>query len=277
MGFSKCYHETTTIHAMGKPYSLDITVIKELSEAQKKFRNDVKSEVKAFFIKHWEDFGDEFFDISLFGSKWLVLVRNQEQLIGVATIHKKILEGKAFYNFKTDAIDPKYQVMGLLERMNQILFRFAYIDNLWSQKSLWFNAIFTTPNLRIIGFFVKHTHAVYPNPYLYDREKQSLPLPNEKTWKYVQAYNKVDYPPDLPLSKEACVVEDRLSRWPYNCYEKNGFPYYKDEIVNDFGDHYLAFKEGKQRMFVVCAFVSPWDVVRYFFTFMKKCFRRIFY
>ena len=256
-------------------YSFDISVIKELNQAKEEFKANIKKEVKDFFINNWEDFGNAFFDHSLFDSRWVILVRCQEELIGVATVHRKVLEGKVFYDFKTNAINPKYQLIGLLERMNKILFRFAYIDNLWHQRTLWFNVIFATPNLRVLGFFVKHTTTVYPNPYKYDRKKQSLELPDARTWKYVQAYNKIHYPPDLPLSKEACVVEEKFSRWPYVCYEKNGFPYYKEKVINDFGDHYLGFKEGKKRMFIVCAFITPWDVIRYFFSFLKSCFTTI--
>lgn len=245
-------------------YYFDIEVIRDLAEAPNATRSSVKEEVRGFFTDNWKDFGDAFLDHSLLDSKWILLVRKDDRLIGVATVHKIRLEGKVFYNFKTDGVAPQYQSLGLLGRMSQLLFAYAYRDNLVHQRSFEIEMIFSTPNLRILGFFSKNSTHIYPNPYLYDTEKQSIELPDERTWKYIQAYNKVDFPPNLPLSKEACVVEDNISEWPYICYETSGIPYYKEQIVNDFGDHYLQYKAGKRRLFLVYAHITLVDVIRYF-------------
>ncbi len=242
----------------------DTEIISDLTEAHDTRKTLVKNEVRNFFISNWKDFGDEFLDHSLLDSKWILLVRKNGSLIGIATVHKIKLEGKTFYNFKTDGVAPQYQSIGLLGRMSQLLFSYAYIDNLITQRSFNIEMIFTTPNLRILGFFSKNSTHIYPNPYLYDRDNKSIELPDETTWKYAQAYNKVDFPPNLPLSKEACVVDDNESQWPYICYEKSGIPYYKEQIVNEFGDHYLQYKEGKKRMFIVYAHITLIDVIRYF-------------
>ncbi len=242
----------------------DIEIINDLTEAQDTTKALVKDEVREFFISNWKDFGDEFLDHSLLDSKWILLVRKEKCLVGIATVHKIRLEGKTFYNFKTDGVAPQYQSIGLLGRMSQILFAYAYRDNLMHQRSFDIDMIFTTPNLRILGFFSKNSTHIYPNPYCYDQDKKSIELPDDTTWKYVQAYNKIDFPPNLPLSKEACVVEDNESEWPYICYEKSGIPYYKEQIVNTFGDHYLRYKEGKRRMFIVYAHITAVDVIRYF-------------
>ncbi len=224
----------------------------------------VKEEVRSFFAGNWKDFGDDFLDHSLLDSRWILLVRKKDRLIGIATVHKIRLEGKVFYNFKTDGVAPPYQSIGLLGRMSQILFAYAYRDNVTSQRSFNIDMIFSTPNLRILGFFSKNSTHIYPNPYRYDVKNKSIEPPDETTWKYVQAYNKIDFPPNLPLSKEACVVKNDESEWPYICYEKSGIPYYKEKIVNEFGDHYLQYKEGKKRMFIVCAHITIIDVIRYF-------------
>ncbi len=235
-----------------------------MAGAQNTMRTLIKKEVKEFFVNNWKDLGDEFLEHSLLDSKWILLVRKKNSLIGIATVHKIKLEDRIFYNFKTDGVTPEYQSIGLLGRMSQILFAYAYRDNLICQRSLSIDMIFTTPNLRIIGLFSKNSTHIYPNPYLYDQEKKSIEFPDETTWRYVKAYNKIDFPPNLPLSKEACVVEDKESEWPYICYEKSGIPYYKEEIVNEFGDHYLQYKKGKKRMFIVYAHITIIDVIRYF-------------
>ncbi|MFC2073900.1 hypothetical protein ACFLR3_01470 [Campylobacterota bacterium] len=248
-----------------KHHYFDIEIISDLAGAQNTFKALVKKEIRDFFVNNWKDFGDEFLDHSLLDSKWILLVRKKDRLIAIATVHKIRLEGKTFYNFKTDGVAPQYQSIGLLGRMSQILFSYAYIDNLITQRSFDIEIIFTTPNLRILGLFSKNSTHIYPNPYKFDQDKKSIELPDETTWKYVQAYNKVDFPPNLPLSKEACVIEDNTSEWPYICYEKSGgIPYYKEQIVNEFGDHYLRYKEGKKRMFIVYAHITFVDVIRYF-------------
>ncbi len=247
-----------------KDYYFDIEVITDLAKAQGQSVRAIKEEVRSFFSSNWKDFGDEFIDHSLLDSKWLLLVRRKGCLIAIATVHKISLLGKTFYNFKTDGVAPQYHSLGLLGRMSQILFAYAYRDNLMSQRSFDIDIIFSTPNLRILGFFSKNSTHIYPNPYLYDEEKNSIELPDERTWRYIQAYNKVDFPPNLPLSKEACVVEDNTSEWPYICYETSGIPYYKEDIVNKFGDHYLQYKAGKHRLFLVYAHITLIDVIRYF-------------
>ncbi len=261
---SRSRKRTFHLYKENQHHYFDIEVISDLAEAQSSRKTLVKNEVRDFFISNWKDFGDEFLDHSLLDSKWILLVRKMDRLIGIATVHKIRLEGKTFYNFKTDGVVPQYQSIGLLGRMSQILFSYAYIDNLLRQRSFDIEMIFTTPNLRILGFFSKNSTHIYPNPYRFDQEKKSIELPDETTWKYAKAYNKVDFPPDLPLSKEACVVEDNESEWPYICYEKSGMPYYKEQIVNEFGDHYLRYKEGKKRMFIVYAHITLIDVIRYF-------------
>lgn len=271
----RCHRRKFHLYKEKRHFHFDIEVISDLMQADERIRASVKKEVKTFFVSRWKDFGDEFFNHSLFDSKWILLVRKDGALVGVATVHKIMLEAKVFYNFKTDCVTPEYQSIGLLGRMSQILFSYAYWDNLFSQRTFSIEMIFTTPNLRILGLFSKNSTHIYPDPYKYDRENQSIELPDEMTWKYIQAYNKVDYPANLPLSKEACVVEDNDSEWPYLCYKKSGIPYYKEEIVNEFGDHYLQYKEGKKRMFIVYAHITLSDVIRYFAKATVRFFKDI--
>lgn len=272
---SKSYHTQLDLNAGSEKLHFDIEIIKQLSDAKKEIRDSVKKEVKNFFIVNWKDFGDDFFDYSLFHARWVLLARFEGELIAVSTVHKKRLYKKVFYDFKTEALNPKYHSFGIFGRINQILFTFAYIDNIIHQKSLYFNMIFTTPNLRIIGNFAKNCSHIYPNPYTFDEQNSSIEMPDEKTWKYVQAYNKVEYPPNRSLSKEACVIDnDSGLQWPHICYTTSGFPYHKDKIVNAFGDHYLGYKEGKKKMFIVCSFITPWDVIKYIFKWMFRVIKK---
>lgn len=264
------YNKKITLYKDMRRYDFSYEVLKELAFFEKNIRDQIKEEVKTFFIKNWEDFGDDFIDHSLFDSTWVLIVRDDQGIAGVATVHKKKLKDKIFYNFKTLALVPKYHSLGLMERMNQLLFKYAYIDNLLREKSLWFHMIFSTPNLRILGFFAKHTKRFYPNPFDYDESTQSIPLPDDETWEYVQAYNQVDFPPNSPLTKEGCVLDDSKSAWPHVCYEKSGYPYHTSKIVNAFGDHYLRYKMGERHMVVVCAHISVGDVVRYFLNYVKR-------
>ncbi len=266
LGIMGCLSWTRKIHLykQGRHHYFDVEVISDLMKAKEETKVRIKKEVRDFFVTHWKDFGDAFFDHSLFDSRWIVLVRKEDTLVGVATVHKIRLENKVFYNFKTDGVAPKFQSLGLLGRMSQILFAYAYCDNLVSQRSFDIEMIFSTPNLRVLGLFSKNSTHIYPNPYVYDQENKSMALPDEQTWRYAQAYNAIHFPPNLPLSKEACVIEDTESEWPYLCYKQSGIPYYKEEIVNAFGDHYLGYKEGKQRMFIVYAHITLADVIKYF-------------
>jgi len=273
---SKSYYTNLRLHAENKDIDFKVEVITQLGRAKKEIQDTVKQEVKMFFIEHWKDFGDDFFNHSLFDASWVLLLRFEGRLMAVSTVHKIRLHNKVFYNFKTEALAPSYHSFGVFERINQILFTFAYIDNIVHQKSLYFNLIFSTPNLRIIGNFAKNSSHIYPDPYKYDERKASMELPDEEVWKYVQAYNKVDYPPNLPLFKEACIVDNSMSEWPYICYDTSGFPYHKDKVVNDFGDHYLGYQEGKRRMVIMCAFISPWDVIRYIWKWMLRVIKNIF-
>lgn len=247
----------------GKTYRFQAEIIKDISLIEVLQQNKIKKEIRDLFITHWKDFGSEFFDYVIDHAKWLLLLRYENQLVGIAVVHKKKMADKIVYNFKTNAVIPRFHSFGLMGRMNHILFNRVFLDNMINNRNLTVEMISTTPNLRILGFLAKVASYIYPDPHAYDRKSKKIPLPNDETWLMAREYNKQDYPRNMPLSKEGCVVENETDEWPYCAYEKEGFPLYKDENVNELGRTYLQYDKGFHKMFIIHAKVTLWGLIKY--------------
>ncbi len=196
--------------------------MKDVSLIEKRRRDEIKKEIRDLFITHWKDFGSEFFDYVIDHAKWLLLLRHEGQLAGLAVVHKKNIVNKTVYNFKTNAIVPRFRSFGLMGRMNHILFNRVFVDNMINNRKSTVEIISTTPNMRILGFLANVASFLYPDPCTYDRKSGQIPLPDDETWQMVREYNKHDYPRNMPLIKEGCVVENETNEWPY-CEYETGF------------------------------------------------------
>ena len=73
----------------GKTYRFPAEIIKDVSLIEVLQQNKIKKEIRDLFITHWKDFGSEFFDYVIDHAKWLLLLRYENRLVGIAVVHKK--------------------------------------------------------------------------------------------------------------------------------------------------------------------------------------------
>ena len=60
------------------------------------------------FITHWKDFGSEFFNYVIDHAKWLLLLRYEDKLVGIAVIHKKRSQAGSFITSKPIQLYPVF-------------------------------------------------------------------------------------------------------------------------------------------------------------------------
>lgn len=247
----------------GKTYRFRAEIIKDVSLIEELKQNEIKEEIRELFITHWKHLDPEFFRLYIDHAKWLLLLRHEGQLVGLAVVYKIRIVNKTLYNFKLSLVVSEFRSLGLMGRMNHMLFNRVFLDNMINNKKLTVEIIFKTPNLRVLGFLANIASFIYPDPRMYDQKSKKISLPDDETWQMVVEYNKQDYPKNMPLSKEGCVVEHETDEWPFCEYEKHGFPLYKDEIVNEFGRTYLQYDKGFRKMFIVHAKITLQGLINY--------------
>ena len=246
----------------GKTYLFQASIMKNNSMIEETRRDQIKNEIKELFTSNWKDLGSDFLDFVVDQAKWLLLLRHEDNLVGLAVVDKKQIAGKTVYIFRSNALIPQFRSYGLMGRMNHMLFNRILADNVVSNKKLTVEIMVTTPNPRVLGALASVASFIYPAPDTFDRQSKKVPLPDAETWQMAKEYKK-DYPKDMSLSKEGCVLVYDLFDWPHCEYKKNGVPQYKEGIVNELCRTYLQDEKGVPKMFIVRARITLGGLIKY--------------
>jgi hypothetical protein len=209
------------------------------------------SEIRVLVKNNWGDFGQSFIRCHVLSSNYVVVLRNSKgELVGLASISKKNLSSRELYYFELTVVDKNYESLKLAYRLNYLLMNRIIVSDIFRGRFHW-EFMLITPNMKVLGSLANIASFIYPDPYEYDPVKKRIPKADKETWAMTQALIKSSDHPERPLHREGNVLEDSYIDLPSLIYKPNEAPKYLDDIVNNFGEHYLGYSQRAGKELVV--------------------------
>lgn len=269
------YHDqsrtrTITLRKGEKVFRFEAEILKDCPLLDEHVRKRVQNDIAALLRQSWGDCGSQLIEHIVNNAKWLLVLRLKDKVAGVSVVHKKRIVQKTVYDIELTALLPEIRALRLMERINALLFPSIFLDNLVSNRRLTVEMMFTTPNPKVLGCAARIASFIYPDPFLFNKEKKKLPPPDEETWQMAQEFISQELPENMRLHKDGCVVDGSYTDRPWLIYKEDEVPWHWDERVNDFCDAYLRYEEELGRKFVVRTKLTPKSVLLY----LLRCFAR---
>lgn len=216
----------------------------------------IKKAIREVIKDSWADFGDEYIEMHVMNSKFVVLAFCGVELIGI-TAAKKVRFGSGYiYNIEFTAVKKKYQGLKISKKLNQLMFFEIIKDSLFRIK-FCFEVLTITSSPRVLGLMARTARCVYPDPYTGGEYDKGL---DYKIKKLVE--DKSIVPESYKINLNHYIMEgfydDRIDLM----YKENDFPWDKDRVVNDFASKRLEYANGKGREFVVLATYCICDIIK---------------
>jgi len=247
----------------GKEKILYAEIIKNPEESiSKEKQSQFIKDMGILSANNWGDFGDDFIKKHILAS-YLVLVlrKNNDKIVGLASISKKNLCAKTVYYYELTVVDHDLESLNLTFVMNHGLMKRLFIENILKGKTE-LEFILITPNMRVLGLLSHITDFIYPNPYLFDKKTKKIPKADDETWEMAKELIRQSDYPKRKIHREGCVLEDSYIDTPWLIYEPNKVPKHKDNIINEFGETYLQYSEKSGKEFVVRVKYSLFKILR---------------
>jgi len=224
----------------------------------------VKKGIREFLKYCWGDFGEDFIEKHIINTNWALFLREDDRLVGITAVSKKNILNKNIYYLEFTGLLPEIRSLGLMGRINSILFNHIFIDNLIKNGKLTVDIMFISPNPRVLGFLAKVAKFMYPNPLLFDTETKKIPPADEETWQIVEELIRQSDKPNRILHRDGCVLEGSYADMPWLIYKKDEVPWYRNKLVNDFCETYLDYQKEEGKEFIIRAEITLRSLVVYY-------------
>jgi predicted ribosome quality control (RQC) complex YloA/Tae2 family protein len=213
---------------------------KVLTEDKKK---KLLSEAGVLVKKAWGEYSEENIINGVLHAYFLCLVQNKDgDLVCFAPLKKYRIDKREVYSFSLTATSPEYQKMGIMKSVDFHLGKKVLLENLFRGK-FKIEFLFITPNIRTLGTIARVADFIYPNPYNINPETHRVEEADEETWKTVREFLEKAGESYRSLEREGCIMEGFYDDKPQLLYKVK--PSHLDKALNDFGDHYLYKKQGR--------------------------------
>jgi len=255
----------------GRNFWFRFEVIKDCSFLEKETHDNIKEGIRQLLTNCWGDFGLDFIERHIIKATWLLILRKDDEIIGVSAVSKKKMINRIIYYWEITAISREFQSKNLMKKINAILFRYIFIDNLIKNKSLTVEVMLITPNPKVLCFLSEVSNFIYPNPFLFNFVNIiKKNIADEETWIMAKKIISQSDKPNRIINRNGCVLNGSYTDMPWLIYKENNIPWCYNEIVNNFCRAYLDYEHKQGKEFIVRSKITPRSLFYYIFRFFRK-------